>query len=713
MHFYNPSPLSLGYIPRGSYRPALVPTYLDVEPSSDFTFEGLDYPALPHTFSPRLDAETRYRRALHELQAAEEEFDAHLTLKRAQQAAVLREQAVRRDRALAVQAEAERIKRARALQAKLAEEYELHQRTHQSQAARDFARRQKHALLSGLIDANPRDPFASESPCVVARKRPTHCPCEPVRRPMFHDNEDATLDDLLKLFSGTRPRSNGPLQRFGPPAASQPRSAEPQPAEKQDEGADALSAILEFIRGLAGHTKDTAEGSEAISKVRLFVRSVDFSGLILVSQPSPVPQSQSAPADAKGKGKASAKAERAEPAAGHTFLRSLFGGLAQGPSDQELKDIELAIKLSLEDRNATDVKKASAAKAVRSNSGASSSRVGSYFGSNVSQTTDARAQVKLDGAVPPSDTPSATSDTTSVTAKPIPSPVPQAVSPLTAIRAVRNQLSTLESTFKFPAVLDFEQSVLAVSPNNAPLRTYENALNGLLEHLDAIESDGDEEVRNARRDVVREVEKALEDLELKINSHAPTLQVSKDVEVKGYSVETEDSEASVGKEVPVEATSAAEGPKITVPGPSAAVSPVDVDVDFTISAEYLPPLPVVESSEPAIAEPGNNTVEQNALDLSSLDADESAPALEDSSESVATLTAVPASEPSEVYVPASPGRETFLATMSHDQFTFPPKPSYSDVGASPAGLQDAVLVDSSEEGESVKSGEDGWSEVDA
>lgn len=677
MHFYNPSPLSLGYIPRGSYRPALVPTYLDVEPSSDFTFEGLDYPALPHTFSPRLDAETRYRRALHELQAAEEEFDAHLTLKRAQQAAVLREQAVRRDRALAVQAEAERIKRARALQAKLAEEYELHQRTHQSQAARDFARRQKHALLSGLIDANPRDPFASESPCVVARKRPTHCPCEPVRRPMFHDNEDATLDDLLKLFSGTRPRSNGPLQRFGPPAASQPRSAEPQPAEKQDEGADALSAILEFIRGLAGHTKDTAEGSEAISK------------------PSPVPQSQSAPADAKGKGKASAKAERAEPAAGHTFLRSLFGGLAQGPSDQELKDIELAIKLSLEDRNATDVKKASAAKAVRSNSGASSSRV------------------KLDGAVPPSDTPSATSDTTSVTAKPIPSPVPQAVSPLTAIRAVRNQLSTLESTFKFPAVLDFEQSVLAVSPNNAPLRTYENALNGLLEHLDAIESDGDEEVRNARRDVVREVEKALEDLELKINSHAPTLQVSKDVEVKGYSVETEDSEASVGKEVPVEATSAAEGPKITVPGPSAAVSPVDVDVDFTISAEYLPPLPVVESSEPAIAEPGNNTVEQNALDLSSLDADESAPALEDSSESVATLTAVPASEPSEVYVPASPGRETFLATMSHDQFTFPPKPSYSDVGASPAGLQDAVLVDSSEEGESVKSGEDGWSEVDA
>jgi hypothetical protein len=413
----------------------------------------------------------------------------------------------------------------------------------------------------------------------------------------------------------------------------------------------------------------------------------------------------------KGKAKASAKAERTtEPAAGHTFLQSLFGGLAQGPSDQELKDIELAIKLSLEDRNATDAKKASAAKAVRSSSGASSSRVSSYFCSDLSQTADARIQVKLDGAVPPSNTPSSAS---SVSTKPITGAVPQTVSPLTTIRAVRNQLSTVESTFKFPAVLDFDESVLAVSPNNAPLRTYENALNGLLEHLDAIESDGDEEVRNARRDVVREVEKALEDLELKINSQAPKFRVSKDVEVKGYDVETKDHEASTGKDLPVEATSAGEGPKTTVPGPSAAVSPVDVDVDLAISEESLPPLPVVESSESGVAEPGSSAVAQYPSDASSLDADESSPALEDSSDSVTTITAVPASDPSEVYVPASPGRETFLATMSRDQFTFPPKPSYSDAGASPAGLQDAVLVDSSEEGESVKSGEDGWSEVDA
>jgi hypothetical protein len=93
-----------------------------------------------------------------------------------------------------------------------------------------------------------------------------------------------------------------------------------------------------------------------------------------VSQSSPVPQRQpqAAPVDEKGKGKA-----KTEPAAGLSLLQTLLGTHTQGPSDQEVKDIELAIKLSLEDRNAADAKKASAAKAVRSSPAASSSRVSS------------------------------------------------------------------------------------------------------------------------------------------------------------------------------------------------------------------------------------------------------------------------------------------------------------------------------------------------
>ncbi|KAF8269619.1 hypothetical protein EI94DRAFT_1724873 [Lactarius quietus] len=675
MHFYTPSPLSMGYIPRVSYRPALVPTYLDDDFSSAFAFEEVGYPAFRHTSSPRLDAETRYRRALHELEAAEEEFEAHLVLKRSRQAAVLREQAARRERALAIQAEVERIECARALQAKLAEEYELHQRVHRAQAAAfDRARHQKHALRQAFVDANPSDPFAFERPCASSKKRLTH---SSTRRPALHDDEAITLDDLLKLFSGSHSQGDGLLQQIRSRAPSQPRSAEPQPSEKQDVAEDAVKAVLEFIHDLATHGKDSANVPETISK------------------PSAGPQSQAVPVDEKGKGKA--KAEPSKPAQGPTFFQTLLAGLRQGQSDQELKDIELAIKLSLEDRDAADVKKASAAKAVRSSSGASSSRV------------------KLDGAVPPSNTPSSGSDTTSVTAKPIPAPVTQPVSPLTTIRAVRNQLSTLESTFKFPAVIDFDQSVLAVSPNNAPLRTYENTLNGFLEQLDAIESDGDEEVRNTRREVVKEVEKALEDLERKVSEKAPKIQATKDVEVKGYDVEAEEVAAPAAEDTePVESTSVAESAETAEPEPSGAVSQADVDIDLAISGEYLPPLPVVESSQLAVVEPGKNVVAQTVEGASPIDDDEITPALGDPSESVATITATPASGPSDTYVPASSEPETFLSSLSHDQFAFPPKPSYSDARASPAGSQDDdVLVDNSEEGGSVKSGEDGWSEVDA
>jgi hypothetical protein len=55
-------------------------------------------------------------------------------------------------------------------------------------------------------------------------------------------------------------------------------------------------------------------------------------------------------------------------------LQTLLGALTQGPSDQKLKDIELAIKHGLEDRNAAGAKSVNVAKAVRSSSSAASTR---------------------------------------------------------------------------------------------------------------------------------------------------------------------------------------------------------------------------------------------------------------------------------------------------------------------------------------------------
>ncbi|KAI9511246.1 hypothetical protein F5148DRAFT_1373967 [Russula earlei] len=92
-------------------------------------------------------------------------------------------------------------------------------------------------------------------------------------------------------------------------------------------------------------------------------------------------------------------------------------------------------------------------------------------------------------------------------------------SPLTIIHDIRSALVKLSDGFSLPSSLDFsdeEPSGLAYTPTNAPVRVYEHALDQLLAQLDAVESDGDDEVRVERRAAVKEVEKAIEDFEGKI-----------------------------------------------------------------------------------------------------------------------------------------------------------------------------------------------------
>ncbi|KAH9056425.1 hypothetical protein EDB87DRAFT_1636875 [Lactarius vividus] len=96
---------------------------------------------------------------------------------------------------------------------------------------------------------------------------------------------------------------------------------------------------------------------------------------------------------------------------------------------------------------------------------------------------------------------------------------PTSISPLETIQDIRTTLSKLSADFSIPPSLDFsddEADGLAYTPTNAPIRAYEHALEGLLAQLDAVESDGDEEVRVARRAVVKEVETALDGVEKKV-----------------------------------------------------------------------------------------------------------------------------------------------------------------------------------------------------
>ena len=85
-------------------------------------------------------------------------------------------------------------------------------------------------------------------------------------------------------------------------------------------------------------------------------------------------QPEATPVDGKGKGKAK------EPVPERTLFATLFREGVSGTHDQELRDLEYAIKLSLQDRDArdaTNVKKGLASKASQSSTDASSSEVSS------------------------------------------------------------------------------------------------------------------------------------------------------------------------------------------------------------------------------------------------------------------------------------------------------------------------------------------------
>ncbi|KZT00267.1 uncharacterized protein LAESUDRAFT_753269 [Laetiporus sulphureus 93-53] len=90
-------------------------------------------------------------------------------------------------------------------------------------------------------------------------------------------------------------------------------------------------------------------------------------------------------------------------------------------------------------------------------------------------------------------------------------------SSLGAIKDIEETLRTLEATFVFPTRLDFAaENGLMYTANNSALHAYEHELNGLLARLDAVDSRGDTEVRGRRKEVVLQVERALEEIERRV-----------------------------------------------------------------------------------------------------------------------------------------------------------------------------------------------------
>jgi hypothetical protein len=265
--FHYSSPLRsqgyTSYLPRRSY----IPIFSDIDDASlpVNTLEDLGYPSLSHSLlPPPMDTETRYRRALYELEAAKQEYQAHISLERARQAAAVRQrvaaEAARHERDIALYAEIERINHARALQEEVEGRLAECQRALRTQVPFDRAHRGRHAPMRAIYGDAERDSVPQGYP---ARPQP--------------DNETLTIDNLFGLFAGVHPERQraSPPQRPTSPTSSQPhhtteRHTQPQPPEHGNAEVN-LSNILEFFQSIATQARGATGGEQSTHEVRLSV----------------------------------------------------------------------------------------------------------------------------------------------------------------------------------------------------------------------------------------------------------------------------------------------------------------------------------------------------------------------------------------------------------------------------------------------------------
>ena len=302
MFHYSPSSRSHGYtsyLPRRSYFPASFD--IDEAPSTVYPVQDLGYPSLPHSFlPPRIDAETRYRRALYELEAAEQEYQAHISLERARQAAAIRQraaaEALRREREIALFTEMEHIDRARSLQEQVEEGLAERQRGLRSQVAFDRAHCGRHARMRAIYGDGERDPVTQGHPArshsdnetltmgdllgLFAGLRPECQRASPRGGPtpstrLQPEVETSAISDLLGLFAGVHPEREraSPPEKPTPPTSSQPhhpasRQTQPQTLENGNEEVN-LSNILEFFHSIAAQARGATGGEHATPEVRL------------------------------------------------------------------------------------------------------------------------------------------------------------------------------------------------------------------------------------------------------------------------------------------------------------------------------------------------------------------------------------------------------------------------------------------------------------
>lgn len=323
---------------------------------------------------------------------------------------------------------------------------------------------------------------------------------------------------------------------------------------------------------------------------------------------------------------------------------------------------------------------------------------------------------------------------------------------LQAIDNIRGQLQAVRSSFTFPESLDVaprsrsrspspvrdsdsESGSLPFTRRNKPVHVYEHALSGLLTQLDGVESNGDEEVRKRRREVVIEVEQALGDIDKLVASATPTEeQVVCESTLDSGEMQSADRavevpapvEAAAGIEVPttVEAPEAVGSPSLTPePEPIEAVSVQEVsetqDADDTISTDQPHDNALLDVSTPeaSVAEaPVDSDVE--VADVPADLANSSAP--EAATEPDAELDVVKGDEGSEQsaqvtsdHRSSQPDSEnTSIGALEAQPFLLQSSPLQEDESHAKVKAQVKTSNEEDTEWEEAKAEEEGWSEIE-
>ena len=195
---------------------------------------------------------------------------------------------------------------------------------------------------------------------------------------------------------------------------------------------------------------------------------------------------------------------------------------------------------------------------------------------------------------------------------------------LSSIEHARNTLTKRQAEFVLPTELDHYTAstddrdeiasvsstsssdltkLIPYSRTNEPVYKYENELNGLLEELDKIDSRGDAEVREKRKEVVKAVEKALEAVERVVGeaiekrlSFISTTTPVAETPLRGFDVDEDITKEAAPDREPVEIPAVVDETTVPTPDQVEAVDVTSVEVPSPVN-DTLP-----QSNAPFVAE---------------------------------------------------------------------------------------------------------------